>query len=116
MQDDLLFYSGRIDLQIKMHGYRIELEDIEANIAKLPGVERVAVLPVRRPDGSVRSLTAFLVMNAPAQSFTSKDTRNLKKMLGTSLPSYMIPKRLRVMDDLPVTNNGKVDRKKLQDL
>ena len=116
LRDGLLFYSGRIDLQIKMHGYRIELEDIEANIAKLEGVERVAVLPVRRPDGSVRSLTAYLVMDTPAQNFTSRDGRALRKKLAVSLPSYMIPKRIRVVDDLPVTNNGKVDRKKLATL
>lgn len=116
LRDGLLFYSGRIDLQIKMHGYRIELEDIEANIAKLPGVSRVAVLPVRRPDGSVRSLTAYLVMDAPATSFSSADVRGLRKKLADDLPAYMIPKRLRLVDDLPVTNNGKVDRKALAQL
>ncbi len=116
MKDGMLFYSGRIDLQIKMHGYRIELEDIEANIAKLPGVVRVAVLPVRRPDGTVRSLTAYLVMDRPASSFAPKDVRALRKDLASDLPSYMIPKRLRVVDDLPVTSNGKVDRKALAEL
>jgi D-alanine--poly(phosphoribitol) ligase subunit 1 len=116
LDDDLLFYSGRIDLQIKMHGYRIELEDIEANIAKLPGVVRVAVLPVRKPDGTVRSLSAYLVMDAPAETFTSKDARELRKQLASSLPTYMIPKRIRIVDDLPVTNNGKIDRKKLATL
>lgn len=116
MRDGMLFYSGRIDLQIKMHGYRIELEDIEANIAKLPGVSRVAVLPVRKPDGSVRSLTAYLVMDAPAQSYTSREVRELRKQLAEHLPSYMIPKKLRVVDGLPVTNNGKVDRKALAQL
>ena len=116
LDDDLLFYSGRIDLQIKMHGYRIEIEDIEANIAKLPGVVRVAVLPVRKPDGTVRSLSAYLVMDAPAETFTSKDARELRKQLASSLPTYMIPKRIRIVDDLPVTNNGKIDRKKLATL
>ncbi|MDO4796847.1 MAG: D-alanine--poly(phosphoribitol) ligase subunit DltA [Coriobacteriales bacterium] len=113
LQDGMLFYSGRIDLQIKMNGYRIELEDIEANIAKIAGVVRVCVLPVRRPDGSVRSLTAYLVMDRPASSYSSKELRGLRKELASDLPAYMIPKRLRVMDDLPVTNNGKVDRKAL---
>ncbi len=116
VRDGMLFYSGRIDLQIKMNGYRIELEDIEANIAKIPGVVRVCVLPVRRADGSVRSLTAYLVMDRPATTFTSKELRGLRKELASDLPSYMIPKRLRVMDDLPVTNNGKVDRKALAEL
>lgn len=116
VRDGMLFYSGRIDLQIKMHGYRIELEDIEANIAALPGVIRVAVLPVRKPDGTVRSLTAFLVMDAPAASFSRQDVKGLRAQLASSLPSYMIPKRLRIVDDLPVTNNGKVDRKKLAEL
>ena len=113
VRDGLLFYSGRIDLQIKMHGYRIELEDIEANISKLEGVSRVAVLPVRKPDGTVRSLTAYLVMDRPAAEYSSKEVRGLRKLLADHLPSYMIPKKLRVVDGLPVTNNGKVDRKAL---
>lgn len=116
LKDGLLFYSGRIDLQIKLHGYRIELEDIEANIANLPGVERVAVLPIRKPDGTIRSLTAFLVMGSPASSFGRQDIKDLRNLLAESIPSYMIPKRIRIVDDLPVTNNGKVDRKKLATL
>jgi non-ribosomal peptide synthetase component F len=59
------------------------------------------VLSKDRPDGSVRGLTAFLVMNAPAQSFTPKDTKALKVKLSTNLQSYMIPKRPRLVDDFP---------------
>ena len=116
LQDGMLFYSGRIDLQIKMHGYRIELEDIEANIAKLPGVRRVAVLPVRKPDGTIRHLAAYVVMEGPASDYAPKDLRALRKQLADYLPAYMVPRRLRVVDSLPVTNNGKVDRKALAKL
>ena len=113
LRDGMLFYSGRIDLQIKMHGYRIELEDIEANVAKLPGVRRVAVLPVRKPDGTIRHLVAYLVMDGSADAYGPKELRALRKLLADDLPAYMIPRRLRVVESLPVTSNGKVDRRAL---
>lgn len=79
-------------------------------------MERVAVLPIRKPDGTIRSLTAFLVMDSPASSFGRQNIKDLRNLLAESIPSYMIPKRIRIVDDLPVTNNGKVDRKKLATL
>lgn len=60
LKDGMLYYCGRIDLQVKLHGYRIELEDIENNIRKLPQVEHVVVVPNSR-GGKVSSLTAYIV-------------------------------------------------------
>ena len=60
LEDGMLFYCGRIDLQIKLHGYRIELEDIENNIRRIPGIEHAVVLPNLRDD-KVKSLTAYVV-------------------------------------------------------
>lgn len=100
----LLYYSGRIDLQIKLHGYRIELEDIENNILRLPDVTQAVVVPNMRR-GAVRSLTAYLV--------AASDIETIRSALSDLLPHYMIPKKIVLMDRLPMTNNGKIDRKQL---
>lgn len=115
IEDGQLYYCGRIDLQIKLHGYRIEIEDIEANIMRLPDIERVAVMPVRRPSGEVRSLTAFVVLKDHVADGAA-GARELRDELRAYLPDYMVPKRIKVVDDLPITANGKVDRRALGSL
>ena len=91
-EEDLLFCNGRIDFQIKWHGYRIELEDIDANLIKHPLVSQAITLPKYEGD-TVRSL--------------------LKAHLKQTLPDYMIPKKIVFLDNLPLNQNGKVDRKAL---
>ncbi len=61
LNDGELFYCGRIDLQIKLHGYRIELGDIESHLLKLSGIKNAAAVANMR-DGKAKSITAFLVM------------------------------------------------------
>lgn len=100
----MLYYCGRIDLQIKLHGYRIELEDIENNILRLPKIEQAVVVPnIRR--GAVKSLTAYIV--------STETEGDIKVALAKLLPHYMIPKKFVFMDQLPMTTNGKTDRKLL---
>ena len=111
LKEGMLYYGGRIDLQIKLHGYRIEVEDIENNILRLPGVSRTAVVPNIR-DGKVKSLAAFTVCQTPVENSFAK-SQELKKLLKDYLPDYMIPKKFIFLDELPVTANGKADRKKL---
>lgn len=108
MKDGMLFYCGRIDLQIKLHGYRIELEDIENNLRKLPGVSHAVVIPNQK-GGKVKSLTAFVA----AAEKERQDARQLREDLGKYLPVYMIPKKIIFMSQIPLTNNGKADRKTL---
>lgn len=102
--DGMLYYNGRIDLQIKLHGYRIEIEDIENNIVKLPGVRQAVVVPNVRK-GAVKSLTGFVVAD--------DENRDIKEELSAFLPSYMIPKKIVFLEKIPMTNNGKADRKQL---
>ena len=110
--DGMLYFSGRLDSQIKMNGYRIELEDIENNLLKLDGVGAAAVMP--RYDGeTIKSLTAFV---SPRDSGAEPEGRKLRKALREKLPSYMIPKKIKVLDMLPVNSNGKINRKKLEEL
>jgi D-alanine--poly(phosphoribitol) ligase subunit 1 len=109
--DGMLYYCGRIDLQIKLHGYRIELEDIENNIARLPQVEQVVVVPNSR-GGKVTSLTAYVVKReniSDDRAYAAKMREDLQQFL----PDYMIPKKFVFLERMPMTNNGKADRKLL---
>ncbi len=137
LQAGLLYYCGRFDLQIKLHGYRIELEDIENNITRLPQVEQAAVVPNYRR-GKVSSLTAYIVKYADVPSAVPGDEKcaddqsaapegggyadkadeaseaaDIRAALKQFLPDYMIPKKLVFLDKMPMTNNGKVNRKLL---
>ncbi len=110
-----LFFDGRNDDQIKLNGFRIELGDIEANLASLPGVHAAAVI-VNWRAGSPESLTGFVVLDAETSRSGEDPGTALKATLGARLPSYMVPRRIRVLERLPMTPNGKVDRRVLAEL
>lgn len=115
LQDGQLYYCGRIDFQIKLHGYRIEIEDIENNLVKIPGVEKAAVIPNYR-NGKVSSLTAYLSYPGMEHKDNKEQfqlTQKIRAELGQLLPAYMLPKKFVYMDHLPLTNNGKVDRRNI---
>ncbi len=94
---------GRIDNQIKLHGYRIELEDIEAHIQTNLGV-RECVVGVHN-----EQLVAYICINANGDYAEDK----LKKQLQQELPDFMVPKRFIYLDKIPVNGSGKLDRKAL---
>ena len=108
----LYYYQGRIDNQLKLGGYRIELEDIETNLQKLPNVLRAAVVPQSNGE-KVTGLTAFLLLGEPDGLTPLKRTVALKREAARYLPSYMIPRRFVVVDVFPLNVNGKIDRKAL---
>ena len=107
-----LYCDGRLDHQIKLHGYRMELEDIEANIERLEGVIKTVVIPVYK-EGTIQSLTAYIVREKMQISGDYEGRKQIREGLKELLPSYMIPRRIRFIDELPMTENGKLDRKKL---
>ncbi|MEG0830205.1 MAG: D-alanine--poly(phosphoribitol) ligase subunit DltA [Anaerovoracaceae bacterium] len=109
-----LHYEGRMDLQIKLNGYRIELEDIEKNLMKNKEVSHAVVIP-KIKEGKVRSLTAF-VTGIRAEENNLKTSKKMKGELKEFLPAYMIPKKIVFIDKLPMNQNGKVDRKRLGEL
>ena len=78
----------------------------------LEEVEQAAVLP-RRDGEKIKSLTAFV--NAPELSGTLADAKLIKFLLKEKLPHYMIPRNIKFVDKLPMTANGKLDRKKLEE-
>jgi D-alanine--poly(phosphoribitol) ligase subunit 1 len=109
IRDQLLFFEGRLDEQIKLSGYRIEPGDVEANLRALPFVRDAAVVPVIK-NGAPQSLTAFVSLVARNESADFKLAHNLRNQLGERLPAYMLPRKFVFLDALPMTANGKVDR------
>lgn len=110
---DMFYYSGRIDLQVKLHGYRIELGDIESNLIMLPNVESAAVIPQISEEGKIRYLAAFVTGDDWEGTF--QDRKLIRTGLKERLPEYMVPKKVIFLKSLPMTNNGKTDRKKLEE-
>uniref|UniRef100_UPI000491E175 non-ribosomal peptide synthetase n=1 Tax=Nisaea denitrificans TaxID=390877 RepID=UPI000491E175 len=103
-QDGAIDYLGRTDHQIKLRGFRIELGEIEAALRVLPAVEEaVAVLA---GEAEHRRIVAYA-------TGTSLDGTTLRRELQTALPGYMVPSEVMVLDALPLTVTGKLDRKAL---
>src|SRR6266567_3207219 len=111
-RDSLLFFEGRIDEQIKLSGYRIELGDVEANLRSLPTVRDAVVVPLKK-NGTAQSLAAFVVLSARDKASEFELGQTLRKELGERLPVYMLPRKFVFLDAFPMTPNGKVDRARL---
>ncbi len=105
--DNAIHVLGRIDSQVKVRGYRIELEEIENTIGKFDKIQEAAVKV--QDDGQGVYLVGFYVSD---EEVIHDDIRNflLKK-----LPEYMVPAYIKKLDKIPYTPNGKIDRKKLPD-
>jgi D-alanine--poly(phosphoribitol) ligase subunit 1 len=107
-----VFFEGRMDGQIKLNGYRIELGDMEANLRGLEEVADAVVLPVQK-GGKVDSLAAFVVLSGAKEGSDFEVTAKLKARLGERVPVYMVPRKFIYKDAFPMTPNGKADRRKL---
>jgi D-alanine--poly(phosphoribitol) ligase subunit 1 len=111
-RDNLLFFEGRMDEQIKLSGYRIELGDVEANLRALAIVRDAVVIPVIK-DGTVPSLAAFVVLAARDDASHFNLSHGIRAQLSERLPAYMLPRKLVFLDAFPMTANGKIDRSSL---
>src|SRR5580765_7820691 len=114
VENGLVFFDGRRDHQVKLHGYRVELGDVEANLCALEGIHDAVVLPVLR-NGEVDSLAAFVITESNAPESDGAGSLWLRTRLGDRVPSYMLPRVVRFLDRFPMTANGKVDRRKLSE-
>lgn len=103
--DGKLEFLGRRDAQVKIRGFRIEIGEIENRLSRIPGVRRGAVVVAERVDQS-KQLVAFY-------SGQQLEVQTLQERLSRSLPAYMVPSAFHWQDDLPLTANGKIDRKTL---
>ncbi|MCS0670058.1 non-ribosomal peptide synthetase [Cytobacillus firmus] len=104
-EDGSIHFLGRIDGQVKVNGFRIEVGEIEAAIEEQVDVDKAVVL--LKKENNLSRIAAFI--GAPLGISLSK----LKRKLAARLPHYMVPSQFIVMDELPLTQNGKVDKKKL---
>ncbi len=104
--DGKLEFLGRRDAQVKINGFRIEIGDIENALLRASGVRQGAVVIAERPDKSKR-LVAFYA------SERELEISNLQDQLRQALPAYMVPSTFHWRESLPLTANGKVDRKNL---
>lgn len=107
LQDGKLYCKGRRDSQVKFKGYRIELSEIEQNILRLQGVRDCVVTAKRNEQDIVKTIQAFVL----AEPTVTVDS--IRAELARTLPAYMIPKTIRILDRFPVNPNGKTDRKAL---
>ncbi|MFD8493744.1 amino acid adenylation domain-containing protein [Amycolatopsis sp. NPDC059657] len=106
--DGTIQFLGRTDRQVKVRGHRIELGEIEAALDRLPAVRQAVAAASPGPDGRPR-LVAYAVLAEPL----ADAERVLAARLAESVPDYMVPTRFVLLDELPVTDNGKVDHKAL---
>ena len=110
-----IFFEGRMDSQVKVNGYRIELGDLEANLRALPEIADAVVLPVEK-QGRIDALAAIVILTGEKTGSDFVFTAQLKSRLGERLPAYMIPRKFLYVDAFPMTANGKADRRKLAEL
>lgn len=111
-EDGLLRFRGRLDLQVKLNGYRLELGEIEDALRALPEVAAAAVVAAHK-NGKVSHLVAHVVSAGPREQSDFRCGLALKDALKARLPHYMIPKKVVFDEALPMTPNGKLDRRAL---
>jgi acyl carrier protein len=109
-EEGVIEFLGRADNQVKIRGYRIELGEIEEALSNYPNVRECAVLAFGASAEDKR-LVAYVV----SDSAEHVDAEELYKSLKQRLPSYMVPARFVALDKLPLTENGKVDRRALKE-
>ncbi|HKT30641.1 amino acid adenylation domain-containing protein, partial [Dyella sp.] len=113
LPDGAIEYLGRNDFQVKIRGLRIELGEIEQRLSCMSGVTS-AVVVAREDEPGQKRLVAYLTLDpAQAQREHSETITELRSHLLAQLPDYMVPAAFMILDALPSSTNGKVDRKQL---
>ncbi len=105
-----LEYLGRVDQQVKLRGFRIEVGEIEATLTEHPAVQQaIVLLHEKQGDEGDKRLVAYVVLRTGGKG----TEQELRSMLKEQLPDYMVPSSFIIVEVLPLTTNGKVDRRAL---
>jgi acyl carrier protein len=102
-------FLGRIDEQVKIRGFRIELEEIEAVLCQHPNIQQ-AVVTIHEDEPDNKRLFAYIVLNPKSKI---QNPKSINPFLKQKLPDYMLPSVFVSLDALPLTANGKLDRRAL---
>ena len=105
--DGCLHYLGRIDQQVKIRGYRVELQEIEAVLRRICRTEHVIAVPDLGSGGAAEGIIAYV------SGVTALDQVAVLNACREVLPDYMVPRQLRVVPEMPLNANGKIDRARL---
>jgi len=108
LSDGRIEYLGRVDNQVKIRGYRVEPDEIEAVLNAHPQVNK-SVVVARADHLGEKRLVAYVVLSEEVETIIS----DLRRCLKQQLPDYMVPSSFVVLDELPLTNNGKLNRRAL---
>lgn len=117
ISDGQIYYHGRTDFQVKLGGYRIEIEDIESNLRKLEEVDNAVVVPIYKEE-KISYLRAYVKLDEnylKSNGVDSVDAKTIKNNLAKRVPKYMVPRNIRFLDSFPINTNGKIDRKALME-
>ncbi|RCX18754.1 amino acid adenylation domain-containing protein [Anaerobacterium chartisolvens] len=111
--DGNIIFLGRIDFQVKLRGFRIELGEVEERIALIDGIKDVVVIANRDKTGSLYMAAYYTVSGEEYSHITPE---HIRSVLENQVPDYMIPGRMKRMDSLKLTHNGKIDRRVLPEI
>jgi amino acid adenylation domain-containing protein len=113
LPDGTLEFLGRADQQVKVRGFRIELGEVEAAVSSHPAVAKAVVLALPDPAGTGKRLVAYLEPDGAGGASAAGPAREVRRYLEQRLPDYMVPSVFVWLGELPLTANGKIDRRTL---
>ena len=113
LENEMLFFHGRNDDLVKLHGYRIELNEITASLNNLPYILHGATIALKR-DGIVKKIVSLVQLDST--STLKINVESVKQDLAKTLPVYMIPSDIKFIEKIPLNQNGKADKQLLEQI
>jgi D-alanine--poly(phosphoribitol) ligase subunit 1 len=114
IQNKMLFFKGRNDEQVKLHGYRIELDEINYHLRCILFVDNAVTIPLKKDD-EVKRLVSFVILKQK-MDLPANPSIDIMEKLTHAIPSYMVPGEIILVNEFPYNANHKIDRFKLLEL